>query len=106
MVERVRGRIDQTDIIFTHIEGDLWQAQVPFHSDGTYAVELFAVDYAGNEAYLCKMLFVLDGLMVKAYLIESEYVGTPVEMEHLTEVDLAEFLADALKRDYLAEKGG
>lgn len=40
-VKRLIGKVDQIEIVFERMEGDLWQVQVPGDSDCTYILELY-----------------------------------------------------------------
>ena len=57
MIVRVFGRVDGTDVIYNHTQGDTWQVQVPLDRDGEYAVEIIAEDDTGNRTYLARMLY-------------------------------------------------
>ena len=57
MIVRVFGRVDGTDVIYNHTQGDTWQVQVPLDQDGEYAVEIIAEDDTGNQTYLARMLY-------------------------------------------------
>jgi hypothetical protein len=61
MVKSVFGTLDTTDILFSfNSDSGLWEVAVPKHEEGTYIVELYAEDYAGNVAYMATVLFTFD----------------------------------------------
>jgi hypothetical protein len=68
MVKRVFGNIDGVDISLTR-SGDRWEILVPLDSNGEYIIEILAEDEAGNTSYMTKMLFVVNGSMLRQYLI-------------------------------------
>jgi len=68
MVKRVFGNIDGVDISLTR-SGDRWEITVPLDSYGEYVIEILAEDEAGNTSYMAKTLFVVDGSMLRRYLI-------------------------------------
>jgi len=59
-VKRLIGKVDQIEIVFERMEGDLWQVQVPGDSDCTYILELYAADEAGNETFMTRIFFMYD----------------------------------------------
>lgn len=60
-VRRVWGTADDIQLVFTYNSSTgRWEAEVPVPADGRYAVALFAEDFAGNTAYIAKLLFTID----------------------------------------------
>lgn len=57
MVVKVWGRVDGADVIFSCVQGDVWQVPVPLDLDGEYVVEIFAEDEAGNQSYMARLLY-------------------------------------------------
>ena len=57
MIVRVFGRVDGVEVIYNHIQGDIWQVPVPLDQDGEYAVGIIAEDDTGNQTYLARMLY-------------------------------------------------
>ena len=66
MVKRVFGRVDGCEVELNRSEGDWWNVPVPFDTDGEYVVEILAEDEAGNQAYIAKMLFVVNTALLWA----------------------------------------
>ena len=60
MVKRVFGRVDGQEVELYADSGDRWSVPIPFDADGEYVVEILAEDDAGNQAYMAKMLFVVN----------------------------------------------
>lgn len=74
MVVKVIGRTSDLEIVFTHIEGDNWKSEVPRNTLGQYYLDLYAIDEAGNEAFMSKALFEVDpfSLCCNITLFESD----------------------------------
>ena len=62
-------------------EGDWWNVPVPFDTDGEYVVEILAEDEAGNQAYIAKMLFVVNTALLCAHVEPVPYYGQLLETE-------------------------
>lgn len=76
---RVYGLANGTEVIFSHAQGDAWEIPVPWTEDGKYIVEIFAEDEAGNTSHVCKVMLVISGHEIRAYVMdmgENETVGT------------------------------
>ncbi len=58
-VARVFGRVDGVDVVMEQTQGDMVSTG-PLDQDGEYVVEIIAVDEAGNQSYMAKMLFCVD----------------------------------------------
>lgn len=72
-VARVFGRVDGVEVILEHLEGDIWQVPVPPDWDGEYVIEILAEDEAGNQAYLAKMLFLINTAQLCVHMIPLPY---------------------------------
>lgn len=85
MVVRLEGKIDGNDIIFQKEEGDRWKATVPRNLIGSYAVELVAVDEAGNCGFATKYLLTVDTNSLHIKLVPlpyfTELIDTPYRVE-------------------------
>lgn len=63
MVVSLYGRADNYELVFMQDSNGLWGATVPPDmTDGTYAVELYAVDWAGNIGYYTGLLYMCNGM--------------------------------------------
>lgn len=60
MITRLIGNVDGNETVFSQINEGLWEATVPLDLDGTYVIDLRAVDEAGNESYYATVLFTVD----------------------------------------------
>ena len=81
MVKRVFGRVDGCEVELNRSEGDWWNVPVPFDTDGEYVVEILAEDEAGNQAYIAKMLFVVNTALLCAHVEPVPYYGQLLETE-------------------------
>lgn len=71
MVKAVYGKCEGYDIIFTRRgDTDLWDVDVPFERDGNYVVALYAIDYAGNEAYYATVLFTVKRFCISVKVLD------------------------------------
>lgn len=61
MVARVVGTVDNREIVFSYNQTTgRWETAVPRDLDGTYVVDLWAYDEAGNASYAATVLFTVD----------------------------------------------
>lgn len=60
MTTQVWGTLGSSKIIFDRIDGNIWKVTVPLLESGEYIVALYAVDEAGNQAYMARILYVVD----------------------------------------------
>lgn len=61
MVVKVIGTVDDIEVVFKYnqVTGK-WETTVPRDLDGTYVVDLWAFDEAGNRGYAATVLFTVD----------------------------------------------
>lgn len=60
MVVKLTGKVNGETIIFERKAGGLWVTAIPRVKSGAYAVELTAVDEAGNETFCTKYILTVD----------------------------------------------
>ena len=60
MITQVWGTIGNTRIVFDKTDENIWKTTVPFMESGEYIVALYAVDDAGNQAYMATILYTVD----------------------------------------------
>lgn len=60
MITQVWGTLGSSKIIFDKTDGNIWKVTVPFMESGEYIVALYAVDEAGNQAYMATILYTVD----------------------------------------------
>lgn len=80
MIARLWGSCNGTDIICSHESGDRWATIVPASEDGTYIVELWAEDEAGNRGYFATVKIAYDTSKL-CFKVEILEVGTGFTME-------------------------
>lgn len=90
-VKEVRGKADDIDLIFMKNSEGLWETTVPFDSTQRwkYVVELYAVDYAGNWAYMTTVLFLFDPAALCWHMVplESYYAEALPAVYTLTKLE-------------------
>lgn len=60
MITQVWGTLGSSKIIFDKTDENIWKVTVPLIENGEYIVALYAVDEAGNQAYMARILYVVD----------------------------------------------
>lgn len=60
MTTQVWGLLGSSKIIFDRTDGNIWKVTVPLLESGEYIVALYALDDAGNQAYVATILYVVD----------------------------------------------
>ena len=74
MITAVWGRADSFDVIFTPSGAGDWRVSVPPDlSDGQYAVEIWAENDAGEQAYWTGTLYMVDSVLVCLHLTDDPY---------------------------------
>ena len=115
MTIQVWGLLGSSKIIFDRTDGNIWKVTVPFLESGEYIVALYALDDAGNQAYVATILLdyaskvyrkeycVVAGIQdnrysihaqMQDYWIKQEWLDYSVEQERL-EGRVAYFAEDA-----------
>lgn len=74
MVAQVYGTIADKQIIFDLYEDGTWKAMVPAVPTGLYVIALYALDEAGNEAYIATAICAVDicSLVTSIEIIDYE----------------------------------
>lgn len=73
MVVRLEGFVEGVPVVFTHKEGDLWEAVVPKKLNGIYIVEFTAYDEAGNVGFTTRYVLSVDFASLCVHLREYPY---------------------------------
>ena len=73
MVTRLQGRVNGSDIIFSRVEGDLWECTVPAPEAFEAVVELCAYDEAGNYCYAARYYLLFDPESLEIRLLPIDY---------------------------------
>lgn len=85
-VTRVFGTVDGVEVVLQHTQGDVWQVPVPLDQDGEYVVEIIAVDEAGNQSYLAKMLFIVNAALLCVHVIKLPFYATLLDSRYSAEM--------------------
>lgn len=106
-VKRLIGKVDQIEIVFERMEGDLWQVQVPGDEDCTYILELYAADEAGNETFMTRIFFEYDRSSKKVIIKPVPYLAVMVAQQYFGEKILtSKEVGGCLKQNLISEKNG
>ena len=81
MTTQVWGLLGSSKIIFDRTDGNIWKVTVPFLESGEYIVALYALDDAGNQAYVATILYVVD---LENLRYEIKMLDCAVSYTHLT----------------------
>lgn len=98
-VTKSYGTANGQTIIFTHREGNRWEAEIPWAYDGEYVTEIYAEDEAGNVGYLCTMLFIISGHELWGYIVPRGFTGSVKDNQYSGMPTIQEFFADVAKRE-------
>ena len=104
-VTRVFGRVDGVDVVLERQEGERWQVPVPLDRDGEYVVEVIAEDDAGNQAYLTKMLFVVNTALLSVQIVPLPYYEELIMPVYQTSMLPVSYYTELIEPVY-AQKGG
>ena len=70
MIARVFGKINDNEVELIQVDEKTWNISIPRVKEGQYYVDLFALDQAGNQAFVATALFVVDAnCMVSSFKI-------------------------------------
>ena len=87
MTTQVWGLLGSSKIIFDRTDGNIWKVTVPFLESGEYIVALYALDDAGNQAYVATILYVVDieniqyEIRMLDYASEAQPTGFTIEAQ-------------------------
>lgn len=87
MTTQVWGMLGSSKIIFDRTDGNIWKVTVPFLESGEYIVALYALDDAGNQAYVATILYVVDiesiqyEIRMLDYTSEAQTTGFTIEAQ-------------------------
>lgn len=80
MVVALKGVIEGNEVIFSFVDGNLWQVTIPAMETGEYVTALYAVDDAGNETYFGTILYVVD---LERLYYNIEFIDYAIDCELL-----------------------
>lgn len=113
MTTKVWGMLGDNKIIFDKADGDFWKVAVPFLESGEYIVALYAVDEAGNQAYVATILYVVDvenlryEIRMLDYTAEAHTAGFVInaqKTDFAIDMQKAGFMIDAQMQVYSIEE--
>lgn len=87
MTTQVWGLLGSSKIIFDRTDGNIWKVTVPLLESGEYIVALYALDDAGNQAYVATILYVVDieniqyEIRMLDYASEAQTTGFTIEAQ-------------------------
>lgn len=87
MTTQVWGMLGSSKIIFDRTDGNIWKVTVPLLASGEYIVALYALDDAGNQAYVATILYVVDieniqyEIRMLDYASEAQTTGFTIEAQ-------------------------
>lgn len=96
-VTRVFGRVDGVEVILEKSDGDRWSVPVPFDQDGEYVVEIIAEDEAGNQAYLSKMLFVVNTALLCVHVVSLPFTAILQDPGHYADLEPERYYAELIE---------
>lgn len=85
MVVKLWGTCNGAEIICTHAEGERWETIVPSDVNGTYIIELWAEDEAGNRGYFATIKITYDPTKL-CFSVEIIGVGAAFTVEEVIRV--------------------
>lgn len=103
MVVRLIGKVNGNTIVFNKTEKEeLWEAIIPPTLNGTYIVELEAIDDAGNVSFLAKYILTVDISAISVKLELLEYIESAYIKEYTEKLSLQEYNIDPCPDNYFA----
>lgn len=100
-VVRLKGLIDSREVGFEKA-GDAWLATIPADLNGTYAVELWAYDEAGNVGYRADYIVTIDLASLCVHLEPFPYSARREACGYRAQSAACDFYADLLPVPVLA----
>ncbi len=74
MIKRVFGKVNEKEVVFSHVKGNLYEVEFPLSTtSGKYIVEVYAEDWAGNISYACTLLCTVDPKGVCIHVRQLNY---------------------------------
>lgn len=101
MIKKVYGRANNLDITFTYNEQKgLYYATIPRSVNGSYFLDLYAEDIAGNISFMATALFEFDPSSFKCSLKIIDYAEN-AQMDEFKEVlSMSNLMVDDDKKKY------
>lgn len=102
MVVRLIGKVQGQDVIFTHVQGDDWEAVIPPSLNGIYIVELTAYDDGGNVSYTTRYIITIDLDALYVRLEPYPYRAGILPDSFRTDLTSSPYRADILPESFRA----
>lgn len=101
MIKKVYGKANNLDITFTYNEQKgLYDAAIPRSVNGTYFLDLYAEDIAGNVTFMATALFEFDPSSFKCSLKIVDYAETAMMEEFKESLSNGSFNVIENKKKY------
>ena len=109
MITNVWGKVNSSDIVFQRGENNKWTVTVPKDTQGTYVLELWASDNAGNVGYFAtvEVTFDTSKLCVSVKIVEIGSLFTIEDVQSIFSIEPLEsisFYDDLCEVDMVADK--
>lgn len=102
MVKSLYGLVDGQQIVFER-NGDVWETTIPADLDGTYIVELWAVDEAGNVGYRSDYIITIDLASLCVHLVPYDKSAEKMSGQYLVHTESREYCATICENEYRSE---
>lgn len=73
MIAKLVGKVNGQNILLERLNHDMWSGIVPASLDGRMAVDLLAIDEAGNETFWSKWLLTIDPEKLCVHIVPQDY---------------------------------
>ena len=103
MTTQVWGLLGSSKIIFDRTDGNIWKVTVPFLESGEYIVALYALDDAGNQAYVATILYVVDIENIQYEIRMLDYASEAHTTGFTIEAQMADFTIEAQTTGFTIE---
>ena len=107
MTIQVWGLLGSSKIIFDRTDGNIWKVTVPFLESGEYIVALYALDDAGNQAYVATILYVVDLENLRYEIKMLDYASKAYRKEYCVVAGIQDsrYSIHAQMQDYWIKQG-
>ena len=99
MIRRVYGKANSADVTLTYKEDGRWETIIPSSPDGEYVIEIWAEDYAGNEAYIATVKYIYDTKNLCWKVVFDNY-NADFSMNEIEKLLKGDFMHDLILDDF------
>ena len=103
MTTQVWGLLGSSKIIFDRTDGNIWKVTVPLLESGEYIVAIYALDDAGNQAYVATILYVVDIENIQYEIRMLDYASEAQTTGFTIEAQMADFTIEAQTTGFAIE---